>query len=262
VLTSTDIPPGGEGKIEVTFDTSHKRGQQKKSITVESNDPRTPQATLYVSAVIEILLGFDQYVLDLGRIVKGQPAALTTTLLVKDPSLGNAVTFVSSSPHIAAALLDAPGRSSSDSGRLKIEVTASPEMPAGKINATLTARAPNAPDATVQVQGNVIGNFEVSPDMIQFHVDTSKGDLTPEAQVVKVTSLSGEALWIIRVDDVNQKLQIHVDTLLAGKQYEIALKPRPAVIDSKQNVGGRIAITTDDKEQPEIAVNYFVTFGR
>lgn len=263
MLTGTDIPPGGEGKIEVTFDTSHKTGQQKKSITVESNDPRNPRASLYVSANIEIVFGFEQYAIDLGRIVRGQPVSLTTTLLLKDTSLKESVTFVCSSPYITAALVEAPQGKGSEAGKLTVEVAVSPEMPAGKINATLTARAASSPDASVQVQGNVIGSLEVLPDIVQFHVDTSKSASKPATQVVKVTGTSDTApLRLIRVEDVNQKLQIQVDTLVAGREYEIALDPQASVLQARLNLAGTINITTDDKEQPVISVTYFISFGR
>jgi hypothetical protein len=265
VLTSTDIPPGGEGEIEVTFDSSHKIGQQKKAITVESNDPQNAKATLSVSAVVEVLLGFEQYVLDLGRIRKGQPAVLTTTVIVKDPSISNSVTLTSSNPLITAALVDDPAAGGSGAGKLTVEVTASPEMPAGKINATLTARAGDSkvPDATIQVQGNVIGNLEVQPDMVQFHVDTLKSDAKPSEQVVKVVSIVDDPkLRLLKVVDENQMLAIHVDTLLAGKQYAISMMPQPSVLKARQNVAGTVTVTTDDKYQPTMSVTYFVSFGR
>jgi len=265
VLTSTDIPPGGEGQIEVTFDSNHKTGQQKKAITVESNDPRKPSALLHISAVVEIVFGFEQYNLDFGKLRKGQPVAITTTLIVKDPLIGKTVTFASSSPYVAAALVETSAGSNSEDGKLTVEVTGSPEMPAGKIKATLTARSGDrsVPEATIQVQGTVIGNLEVSPDIVQFHVDTTKGGSKPQAQVVRVTGTSEEvALQLLRVEDVNQKLQIQVDTLLAGKQYEISMRPQPSVLKDRQNVVGTVNITTDDKEQPLMSVTYFVSFGR
>jgi hypothetical protein len=265
VLTSTDIPPGGEGKIEVTFDSNHKTGEQKKTVTVESNDPRNPRASLNISTVVEIVFGFEQYSLDFGKLRKGQPISITTTLLVKDPSIRKTVTLTSSSPQISAVLVETPAGSGSDQSKLTVEVTGSNEMPAGKINAILIASAgdESVPDATLQIQGTVIGNLDVSPDIVQFHVDTSKSDAEVKEQVLKVVSVGDEVqLQLLGVDDANQSLKVHIDTLLAGKQYEISLKPKQAVLRARKNVVGTLTVTTDDKEQPVMSVTYFVSFGR
>ncbi|MFV0267690.1 MAG: DUF1573 domain-containing protein [Draconibacterium sp.] len=46
------IAPGETAPIEVTFDSRGKRGRQSKSITVITNDPKNPTATLRVSSNI------------------------------------------------------------------------------------------------------------------------------------------------------------------------------------------------------------------
>jgi hypothetical protein len=265
VLTSTDIPPGGEGKIEVTFDSNHKTGEQKKTVTVESNDPGNPHALLNISAVVEIVFGFEQYSLDFGKLRKGQPISVTTTMRVKDPSIRKTITFTASSPQITAVLVEPPAGSNSEPGKLTVEVSGSAEMPPGKIGTTLTASAGNdsVPDATLQIQGTVIGNLDVSPDIVQFHVDTSKSDAEVKEQVVKVVSVGDEVqLQLLKIEDANQNLKFHVDTLLAGKQYDITIKPKPTVLSARKNVVGTLTITTDDKDQPVMSVTYFVSFGR
>lgn len=46
------ISPGETAPIEVTFDSRGKRGRQSKSITVITNDPKNPTATLRISSNI------------------------------------------------------------------------------------------------------------------------------------------------------------------------------------------------------------------
>ena len=265
MLTSTDIPPGGEGQIEVTFDSSHKKGQQKKTVTVESNDPRRPTASLNISALVEVVFGWDQYNLDLGKFRRGQPVTMTTSMVVKDPSTSKNVTFLSSSPYISAALARTPATSDSEGSHLTVEVSAAPEIPVGRFNATLTARAGDRTslDAALPIVANVIGNTDISPDAVQFHVDTTKADAKPVKQVIKVMSVIDAAqVHLLDVKDVEQRMAIHVDTLVAGKQYEISVTPQPSVILARQNVVGSITVTTDDKDQPTTLVNYFISFGQ
>ncbi len=265
MLTDTDIPPGGEGKIEVTFDSKHKTGQQKKSITVESNDPKNPRATLNITAFVEIVFGFEQYSLDVGRVRKGKQVSISTSMIVKDPSIAKTVAFTSSSPQFSAKVVQAVPGSGSTPGRLTIEVHGTSDIPVGRINAALTARAGDGatPDATLPITGTVVGNVDITPEAVQFFVDTSKTNSESVKQVVKVIStVDGAQVHILSVKDVDQRLMFHVDTLVADKQYEVTLVPIPAVMKARTNVSGAITITTDDKEQPETPVTYWISFGR
>ena len=58
-LKKKEIPPGSQGEIEVTFDTNRRGGDNRKTITVQSNDPSTPRAELEIRAKVETLLAFE-----------------------------------------------------------------------------------------------------------------------------------------------------------------------------------------------------------
>ncbi len=262
MLTDTDIPPGGEGKIEVTFDSGNKKGQQRKSITVESNDPRSSGALLYVSGTIEVVFGFDEYSIDFGKIRKGQSITKTATLIVKDPTLLNTIKINSSSANITAKILDSPA---ADKRRLTVEITGTSSMPVGRINATITVRAGDrsSSQAALQIRGSVVGYYDISPEFVRYFVDTSKGEMTPDKQVVTVVGTeNGVQLQLLDVNDADGRLALHVDTSLAGKKYEITMLPTPATLRAKKNLSGSVTVRTDDKEQPVTSVTYSIIFGR
>ncbi len=48
------IAPGETAPIKVTFDSRGKRGRQSKSITVITNDPKTPTSTLRISSNVSV----------------------------------------------------------------------------------------------------------------------------------------------------------------------------------------------------------------
>ena len=56
VLKTKEVPAGGEGEVEVTFDTNHRGGENRKSITLFSNDPTNPRAEFEIRANVESLL--------------------------------------------------------------------------------------------------------------------------------------------------------------------------------------------------------------
>jgi len=55
-LKTKEVPPGGEGEVEVTFDTNHRGGENRKTITLFSNDPTSPRAELEIRSNVESLL--------------------------------------------------------------------------------------------------------------------------------------------------------------------------------------------------------------
>ena len=61
VVKSKEIAPGATGQIEVTFDTSARRGANRKSITIISNDPANPRTQLEVAVNVESLLAFEPF---------------------------------------------------------------------------------------------------------------------------------------------------------------------------------------------------------
>jgi hypothetical protein len=58
-LKKKEIGPGSQGEIEVTFDTTRRGGDNRKTITVQSNDPANPRMELEIRAKVETLLAFD-----------------------------------------------------------------------------------------------------------------------------------------------------------------------------------------------------------
>jgi len=46
------VPPGGEEKMDIVFDSTGRHGQQSKTITVISNDPAQPKTVIYLTGVI------------------------------------------------------------------------------------------------------------------------------------------------------------------------------------------------------------------
>ncbi len=137
-------------------------------------------------------------------------------------------------------------------------------MPVGRINAAITARAgeSTSPDAKLQVLGAIIGNFDLSPESIFFNADTTTNNAKILKQTVKVFSTTEEAgLHILGIKDEYDRLTFHVDTLQAGKEYEITATPTPALLATKKNVSGIFTITTDDAEQPVASVTFAIYFG-
>ena len=70
IASQKEIPPGGAGQIDVTFDVKGRHGNQVKSVQVYTNDPKHPAIPLTVTANVSLAFGFNRTTLYLGRIQK------------------------------------------------------------------------------------------------------------------------------------------------------------------------------------------------
>ncbi len=76
LVSRKEIPPGGEGKIKVTFDSRGYAGKVIKYVYLESNDPENPRQELTITAEVETgpapRIELEPYNLDLGLVLAGE----------------------------------------------------------------------------------------------------------------------------------------------------------------------------------------------
>lgn len=58
-LKAKELAPGASTELEVKFDTAGRHGQNRKVVTIESNDSKSPRTQIEVRADIAPLLGFE-----------------------------------------------------------------------------------------------------------------------------------------------------------------------------------------------------------
>ena len=260
-MTEADIPPGGEGEIKVTFNTGRKQGNQKKVITVTSNDPVTPNARLFVTAVIEVEFGFDVRRLDFKQVEENESSTKPVKIVVKDPATTQVTRLETSSPHIQATL--SPAAPETDNPKeTMVDVTILPTMPPGRINETVTAHSNliSAPKATLMVVGTKLGQIDVKPDKLHFMIKTTDSLATQvEPQKIVLTNRSSERpSRILSARDPHNSVSAELETIEEGQRYEVTVALRPTVMDETRNLSGNIFITTDNPAQPEIKVKYTI----
>jgi hypothetical protein len=133
-LAKNDVAPGEKGEITATLNIGDRTGLQTKTITVETDDPKTPSTVLTLKAmiaqVVELEPGF--VVWEAGETAKPKTILAKTT---KDVPVKN-IEVTSSSADFTAKV--EPG---SGPGEFKINVL--PKDTTKPLNATLTVK----PDA-------------------------------------------------------------------------------------------------------------------
>lgn len=256
-MTETDIPPGGEGKIEVTFDSGHKTGKQNKTITVTSNDPRKPTTKLKVAIFVEIEFGFSPTSLGFSKVPHGQTTTKTAKILIKNPDRVQVANLRTSSEFIQAKVSD---QSPEDApGIIAIEVTLDAGLPAGRINEFVTAVPTDTSlkESKLRIGGSIVGDIEITPDIISFMIQQGdSGVASPKQRTLTIVNRSADRpLKIIDAVDSQDRLTLELKTLQEGQQFELLVIPKE-IKNFTGNLNGTIVISTDNPNQRTVSVRY------
>lgn len=229
---------------------------------MESNDPVNPKATLHVSAVIEVLFGFESSILDVGRLRMGETATETAFLILKDQDKRNLLAFNSSSPYVTVETVNP---AEPDKNRIEVQIMVSPEAAAGRLNETITAKLTDnsRPASKLSIRGSIVGNIEIAPETMQLTADTSQSAVNQIERSVRVVSTRSDFEFKLKsVSDPNGYLSLAVDTVTAGERYIIRAGPNKKALGMGHNLAGEVKVVTSDVEQPELTFRYNIIFPR
>jgi hypothetical protein len=134
-LAKNDVAPGEKGEITATFNIGERTGLQTKTITVETDDPKTPTTVLTLKATIAQVLELEP-----GNVTwESGEAAKPKTILAK---AGKDVTVKNIEVTSSSADFTAKVEPGSGPGEFKINVQ--PKDTAKAVNATLTVKPDTA----------------------------------------------------------------------------------------------------------------------
>ena len=81
LLSAKQIPPGEEGTIKATFDSSRFRGPISKVIFLYSNSPGNETSRLTLRGVVKPIVDFKPQQINFGEVVEGEEKKLTVVLI-------------------------------------------------------------------------------------------------------------------------------------------------------------------------------------
>jgi hypothetical protein len=204
LASAKEIPPGGEGKIDVTFKTKGRRGANNKKITVSSNDPAEPQVQLTVKAELEIALEITPPVVSFGTVPRGKSRTESVKLIGRDAANAK-VTSVTVVMALAGGvpnttnsqvLLAKPGEGTQAGS---VEISLVPDAVAGRFDGRLSIKTdhPDVPELPLRVVGIVQGSVAYQPERLLFR-DLEEG--SEQTQSLTVTSTNGEPVEVLEVE--------------------------------------------------------------
>ncbi len=130
ILSSKEIAPGEEGKIQATFNSKNFLGRVSKTIFVKSNDPDEPTVKLKLAGRIESeVVVIPPRQLAFGLIDQGREAVARIQVKQGTSKQLKILRVETDLPFVTTKLISLPGN---DRRNYEIEVKVNPEAPAGR----------------------------------------------------------------------------------------------------------------------------------
>ena len=110
------------------------------------------------------------------------------------------------------------------------------------------------------ILGNVVGNIDLQPDNVRYNISQSEERANWPTRTIRLSStLAKGHFQLLDITDLQDMLTVEVDTSESGRRYQIKMTPKtnPGYVGRR---AGRVMITTDDPEQPELHVSYVINF--
>lgn len=249
MASAREIPPGGEGKIEVTF--KPKENKKESNITVTTNDPGQKTVELKVRASVHVVLATKPGRINFGRLKKGSPSSKYVSLKGADKDSVKITSVQSKNKHIEVET-NPEGFESDKQKKIKISVL--PGMKAGKFRDRVTIYTDHEKinKLVLYVYGEVLGNIIVDPNHLLFGM-FKKGEAVEK--IITLRAASDTTFEVLDVKSTIPEIVTRSETIREGKEYKIKVLLKENF--NKDVLKGKVIIKTDDKEQENIDIKVF-----
>jgi hypothetical protein len=248
LLSQSEIPPGEEGSIEVTYNSKGQSGGvKKKTITVQSNDPRQPNTQLAITAEVTVPVEVRPQMV-YWPVEQGKQSSQTVALLHQPDIPVNITGLEVSSPAFAASF---GPREADDGPGYDISITCDGNLPMGRFSHMLTITTDNPAYATLKVwlRGDVWGMIRVVPRTVSLGVIAENA--FPEG-VVQVYTADDSDFLITGVESSTPLIETEVSRSPEIKRYVIRV--RVTAVPPKGAFSEKIIIGTNSKTEGRIEV--------
>ncbi len=247
LASASEIPPGGEGRVNVVLDTTRITGHTTKVITVYTNDPGAPSAGLALNGSVTTDIVAAPSPLYLGKLRRGEAVEREIRVTAGRPGATYEVTAVEhSNPALHTSLERLP-----DGSGQRVVVTLEPHIPLGRFNDQLVLRttSPRQPALTVSVFASVEGDVVVLPPQVTFGL--ARAGVAAERDLY-IRNRGLRPLAVTAVSVPQRVVTYRLDTLEDGQEYRLTLRLRDGLPPGK--VEGTVEIFTDHPDEGRLVV--------
>lgn len=256
-LKDKELPPGGEGRIEVTFDTNHFSGNVRKSLSVFSDAPNNPRAVLEVRAQIEELLVFEpDYVKLRSKPGEKQTGEAWLTGKLKGQARLKLVEN-RTEPELTVAVVEKPADDGTAVQGLRFTVF-SKQGEFGSGNLRLATGLTNPTFLNIGYSWTVEGNIRVSPH----HLFFSNAEGASPERILRVSSRTA-GFKLLRARILSGPFTANLKARDTGNEYEIRVLLNQRLVPTPTTVidAGKLELLTNDPLEPKREVLIRVSPG-
>ena len=251
-----EIAPGGTGKVRATLDTSTLAGSVAKSITVLSNDPKTPRTTLTlraeIVAFVEVSPGF-------ARLLQVQtlPQQVAVVHLWSGDGTPLEVLEVRApQPWITAQVRRAEAaelKAGAPAEQWRVEIGLTPEAPLGPLTDKLVVRTshPRQSELEIPLSGFVRPLLQPTPAIADF------GTIGRAAQdksrfVLKLFNFGTDTVELTNATTDLPFLAVSTSAEETGRRFRIELRLAPDA--PKGKFAGTLRVETTSAVTPVVEI--------
>jgi len=257
LASAKNIPPGGEGQIEVTLNTGSYMHRVSKTVMVYSNDPLQPTVRLTVSADVSVQFALEPTAVNFGQLGRNDTFSQYLSVTGSEKDQVKILDANSTGGNIAVEF-NPDGFENQPDQRVKITVKPGSAMGRFRETVMITTDHPLVNRIQVYVYGEVLGNINVFPDRL--HFVSQAGQPVHERMLVVKATAADYTFHVLDVQAGLEDLTHEVITIQEGREYQVKVGFRESF--DRQYWRGNIVIITDDQQQERIPVSVTVRAAR
>ncbi len=196
VVSDPVVQPGGTAKIEVSFNTRGRKGQQAKTVKVFTDSSLTPWLALTVSGDIRPAVALSDETIQLGQVPRGTTVdreVELTGLRAEGVRMTELKLTPADDPRFTAALVDG-----SDGRRLKVSFRSDGANGYFRGRVDAVTSSPDYPSVSASLNVEVTGDIVATPRTAVFPPRGRLTEAEKKTQQVEIVlkSLSGKAFRV------------------------------------------------------------------
>ncbi len=265
MASAKEIPPGGEGKVDVEFKTAGKSGVREQSITVISNDPANSSLVLKVKANLEVYFECKERMVSFGRIPRSDSIIKKVEFsgkYLKETGIKSISIFTPegtpSNPEFQNALSwTINDQRSAEPPQLSVEFKLTPSgMKIGPFRETVKVKttAENPAELDIQVTGEILGPITTDPPRLFFNFSDDPASLTRK---VVIKSTDGKDFGITGVTCEDQGIRIEKPDSNKSQSHELTVSIVPDYQGDRIRTDLLVKTTHPDSNELKIPISGF-----
>ena len=247
------IKPGAEGKITLTVDTKNFQGPISKTALVISDDPTTPQVTLFLAANVKPYVEAQPFGFFRIQALTGESATSELTIVSDEPD------FKPSKAEVTQSFLKVSMVPVAEKDRIagkgpnqyKLTLTTAIDAPEGLLGGyvKVTTGLKKQPEFDIAISGYIKPTISISPMTVNFGNFDPKGDAVKRNVMIVNNNVKNETFSVTKAATSVPGISAEVVSLDKAR-VQVTL-----TVDQKMKKGvfdGELTIKTNDAARGEI----------